>query len=132
MKCARVETPSTRTASTQLMAIRVCRALRPWGSRKAEMPFEIASSPVREEPPLAKDRSTMKREAPYSQPSPGAVRSACGSSPGSARTAATRNTRPTETGSWRWSSPVQPLPARWASEISALVPADVWTATVTT
>lgn len=36
-------------------------ALRPSGSRKAEMPFEIASSPVREEPPLARDRSTAKR-----------------------------------------------------------------------
>ncbi len=49
-----------------------CDALRPSGSRKAEMPFETASSPVREEPPLAKDRSTAKREAPYSLPSPGA------------------------------------------------------------
>lgn len=49
-------------------------ALRPSGSRKAEMPFEIASSPVREEPPLARDRSTAKRGAPYSLPSPGAPR----------------------------------------------------------
>lgn len=28
--------------------------------------------------------------------------------------------------------PVQPLPTRWASEMSALVPAETWTATVTT
>lgn len=46
------------------MVIRVRRALRPCGSRKAEMPLEIASSPVREEPPLANERSTMKSEAP--------------------------------------------------------------------
>lgn len=45
------------------MVMRVRRALRPCGSRKAEMPFEIASSPVSDEPPLAKERSTMKSEA---------------------------------------------------------------------
>ena len=48
----------------QLMAISVRRALRPWGSRKTETLLEIASSPVSEEPPLAKERSTMKSEAP--------------------------------------------------------------------
>ncbi len=103
VKWASVETPRTSTASTQLMATRVRRALRPCGSRNAEMPFEIASSPVRDEPPLAKERSTMKREAPYSQPSPGvpsgttpaACRSARGSSPAIPRTAATRSTSPT-------------------------------------
>ncbi len=44
------------------------RALIPSGGRKVATPLEIASSPVSEEPPLAKARSTTKRLAPINSP----------------------------------------------------------------
>ena len=47
------------------------RALRPSGGRKVATPFEIASRPVSDDPPLAKARSTMMIEAPYRRPLPG-------------------------------------------------------------
>ena len=47
------------------------RALGPSGGRKFETPFEIASRPVNEDPPLAKARSTMMIPAPYKRPLPG-------------------------------------------------------------
>lgn len=135
------------------------------------MPLEIASSPVRDEPPLAKERNTMKSDAPYSQPSPGvpsgttpgACRSACGSSPQSAhrRDEEDQAHRGGEEVGGQREHParlahsaqipvpqqhdhqqgdghlevVQPRPAvadEMSEETSALVPADTWTATVTT
>ena len=46
------------------MTTRVWRALRAVGSRKAPTPLEMASSPVSEDPPLAKERRMMMNEAP--------------------------------------------------------------------
>ena len=46
------------------MMTRVWRALRDVGRRKAPTPLEMASRPVSEEPPLAKERRMMMNEAP--------------------------------------------------------------------
>ncbi len=89
--------PKTIVPRAQDMNVSVRRALRPCGRRKAETLLEIASRPVSEEPPLAKARSTMKSDAPYSQPcpaspsgrAPDAWVSACGSPPSRARTSPT-------------------------------------------
>jgi len=43
----------------QLITTRVLRAFLPRGLRKALTPLEIASSPVSDDPPLAKDFSRM-------------------------------------------------------------------------
>ena len=53
------------------MITRTRRALGPSGWRKFETPFEIASRPVSEDPPLAKALSTMMIPAPYRRPLPG-------------------------------------------------------------
>ena len=50
------------------MMTSVLRALTPSGSRKSETPSEIASSPVKEEPPLAKARSKINTAAKLSKP----------------------------------------------------------------
>jgi len=57
-------TPSTRNARTLLITTRVWRACREVGSRKVPTPLEMASSPVREDPPLANDLRMMMNEAP--------------------------------------------------------------------
>ena len=59
VSCASHDTPATREPSMMLIVTRVRRALRPWGRSKALTPLEIASSPVSEDPPLAKARSRM-------------------------------------------------------------------------
>ena len=46
------------------MITRVWRALRLVGSRKAPTPFEMASRPVSEDPPLANDSRRMMNAAP--------------------------------------------------------------------
>ena len=47
------------------------RAFGPSGWRKVETPFEIASSPVSDDPPLAKARSTMIDPGPVQKAAPG-------------------------------------------------------------
>ena len=54
---ARNEMPSTSAPSRMLMIDRVRRALRPAGGLNALTPLEIASRPVRDDPPLANARS---------------------------------------------------------------------------
>ena len=49
----------------------VIRAFRDSGRRKMLTPLEMASVPVRAEPPEAKALSTKKSVAPYSRPLPG-------------------------------------------------------------
>ena len=44
---------STRKPRIELMMTSVMRALRPCGRRNDATPFEIASSPVSDEPPFA-------------------------------------------------------------------------------
>ena len=53
------------------MATRVWRACFASGRRKLLTPLEIASSPVSDEPPLAKERSSEMKASPISQPVPG-------------------------------------------------------------
>ena len=54
---ASTETPSTRQPNSTLMIESVRRAFGPAGGLKTLTPLEIASSPVSDEPPLAKARS---------------------------------------------------------------------------
>ena len=68
---ASMVTPSTRKARVELMATRVMRALRASGGRKLCTPLEMASNPVSEEPPLAKERSRVTKARPMSRPEPG-------------------------------------------------------------
>ena len=51
---ARKEIPSTRKPRIALIQLRVRRAFGPSAGLNALTPFEIASSPVSEAPPLAK------------------------------------------------------------------------------
>ena len=53
------------------MMTRVWRAFLASGWRKTLTPLEMASVPVRAEPPAAKDFMTMKRLAPRRRPPPG-------------------------------------------------------------
>ena len=53
------------------MTTSVWRALLASGRRKLRTPLEIASSPVSDEPPLAKERSSEMKASPISQPDPG-------------------------------------------------------------
>src|ERR1700684_3651558 len=55
----------------QLIQIIVIRALRDSGWRKTLTPLEMASVPVRAEPPDAKDRISTKAQAPKRTPAPG-------------------------------------------------------------
>ena len=64
-------TPSTRKPSVVLMITSVRRAFCASGRWKLLTPFEIASSPVSDEPPLANERSREMKARPISQPSPG-------------------------------------------------------------
>ncbi len=66
-------TPSTRKASTLDITTSVWRAWRETGSRNDATPFEMASSPVSDEPPLANDRRITMKVAPYSQEGPDAA-----------------------------------------------------------
>ena len=50
------------------MRFMVILALRPSGDLKRETPLDIASKPVREDPPFANARSKMKTEATVSKP----------------------------------------------------------------
>src|SRR5579884_1181557 len=50
------------------MATRVLRALSDWGSQNTLTPLEMASVPVRADPPLAKAFMTMNSDAPASRP----------------------------------------------------------------
>ncbi len=62
--CARSDTPSTRKPRMMLMVTSTRRALGPSGGRKDPTPFEMASRPVSDDPPLAKALSKMKTVAP--------------------------------------------------------------------
>ncbi len=53
------------------MATRVRRAFCASGFWKLLTPFEIASSPVNDDPPLANERSSEMKASPMSQPDPG-------------------------------------------------------------
>ncbi len=53
------------------MATSVWRAFFASGCSKLLTPFEMASSPVSDEPPLAKERNKKMKARPMSQPSPG-------------------------------------------------------------
>jgi len=53
------------------MATSVTRAFRASGFRKLLTPFEIASRPVSDDPPLANERSSEMKASPISQPDPG-------------------------------------------------------------
>ena len=61
---ARSETPSTSEPRIVDMMTSTRRALRPSGGRKFATPFEIASRPVSEEPPLANALRMMNSDAP--------------------------------------------------------------------
>ena len=54
----------------QAIAVRTLRALGPWGLRKKPTVLEIASTPVSDEPPLAKARSSTRIDAPITSPPP--------------------------------------------------------------
>ena len=56
--------PSTSEPSSTLMIDSVRRAFTPSGRLNALTPFEIASSPVSDEPPLANALSSTKIAAP--------------------------------------------------------------------
>ncbi|HEX4830232.1 MAG TPA: hypothetical protein VH478_03960 [Trebonia sp.] len=58
-----------RNATIDPWAIRICRALRLSGGFRALTALETASMPVSEEPPLAKDRSSMYTMPKLSSPS---------------------------------------------------------------
>ena len=58
------ETPGTSKPRIVDMITSTRRAFGPSGGRKVATPFEIASRPVSDDPPLAKARSTMIIEAP--------------------------------------------------------------------
>ena len=62
--------PTNKNASTDDMMTSVMRALRDSGRRKLATPFEIASSPVSDEPPFAYARSSTKNASPISIPLP--------------------------------------------------------------
>ena len=47
------------------------RAWRASGFRKLLTPLEMASRPVSDDPPLAKERSRKMKASPINQPSPG-------------------------------------------------------------
>ena len=53
------------------MTTSVSRACLASGLRKLLTPLEMASSPVRDEPPLANERSSEMKASPISQPLPG-------------------------------------------------------------
>ena len=57
-------TPSTSDPRMTDMITSTRRALRPSGGRKVATPFEMASRPVSEEPPLANDLRTTNKVAP--------------------------------------------------------------------
>jgi len=61
---ASVLTPRTSEPRIRLMLTIVMRALRASGRRKMLTPFEIASVPVRAEPPEAKDLRSTNTVAP--------------------------------------------------------------------
>ena len=50
------------------MITSVFRAFTPSGARNSETPSDIASRPVREEPPFAKARNKMKIAAKFRSP----------------------------------------------------------------
>ena len=64
------DTPSTRHPRMMLMITSTRRALGPSGGRKDPTPFEMASRPVSDDPPLAKAFSMMKTVAPIRKPLP--------------------------------------------------------------
>ena len=53
------------------MTTRVWRACLASGRRKLLTPLEMASSPVSDDPPLAKERSSEMKASPINQPEPG-------------------------------------------------------------
>jgi len=61
---ARSDTPSTRDPRITAIRTMVIRALRASGRRKMLTPLEMASVPVRAEPPEAKALRTTKIVAP--------------------------------------------------------------------
>ncbi len=61
---ARSDTPSTSEPRITAISTMVMRALRDSGRRKTLTPLEMASVPVRAEPPEAKARRTTKMVAP--------------------------------------------------------------------
>ena len=54
----------------EAIAVSTRRALRPCGFRKTLTVFEIASTPVSDEPPLANARSNTSTVAPITKPFP--------------------------------------------------------------
>ncbi len=54
----------------QAMTVRTVRAFCPCGLRSAETVLEMASTPVSEDPPLAKARSSTSTVAPSTRPEP--------------------------------------------------------------
>ena len=66
--CGEVEAEAAATAAHK--AFSTWRALLLSGGRKALTVLEIASTPVSDEPPLAKARSTISRVAPMIRPLP--------------------------------------------------------------
>src|ERR1700722_893819 len=64
-------TPSTRKASVELMTTNVWRAFFASGRLKLLTPLEMASSPVSDDPLLAKDRNKKMKANPINHPSPG-------------------------------------------------------------
>jgi len=62
--------PIKRNASTEDITTSVLRALWDSGRRKLATPFEMASSPVSEEPPFAYARSKVKNASPIKSPLP--------------------------------------------------------------
>ena len=70
MTCASQATPARREPSRQAITVRMRRALTPCGFRNELTVLEIASTPVSDDPPLAKARRKMSRVAPAIRPLP--------------------------------------------------------------
>ena len=66
--CANQETPKTKEPSKVLMITSVRRAFTCSGALKSATPSEIASRPVKDDPPFAKARSKINMAANVSNP----------------------------------------------------------------
>ncbi|CAB4845681.1 unannotated protein [freshwater metagenome] len=99
MRWANHETPKTRVPRIELIMTKVRRAFTSSGTLKSATPSEIASSPVREDPPFAKARNKMKIalkvRSPCASPiatAPSVFVARTGKSPLNARTSPVINT----------------------------------------
>lgn len=83
MRKASHDTPATRNPSVTAMMTSTRRALSPSGLRKLLTPLEIASSPVSDDPPLAKDPNNVSTTTPATSPDPPPTGTAPGNVAGS-------------------------------------------------